>query len=115
MIGTFFSTMCLTPFEGRTEPPFRDPESQLFIQEIDHGHLVDGDWYSYVSTYGRTCMSSLSGGTQYALTLIYNSRRGSYTSYYHQTKAADGAAQFEKKVIASGKLVIRLGDRIQEL
>jgi len=62
-------------------PPFRDPESLLFIHEVDRGRLVKGDWYSYVSPFGRTCMSSLSGGTQYALTLIYYSRRNVYTTY----------------------------------
>lgn len=67
--------------EDRTEPPFRDPESLLFIEEVDNSHLVDGDWYSYVSPFGRTCMSSFAGGTKYALTLIFNSRKGSYTSY----------------------------------
>lgn len=77
-----FLTFTLGGFdEYRTEPPFRDPESQLFIREVDDGHLVDGDWYSYVSPFGRTCMSSLCGGTKYALTLIYRSRKGLYTSF----------------------------------
>lgn len=67
--------------DGPSVPPFRDPESLLFIREVDHGHLVDGDWYSYVSPFGRTCMSSLCGGTQYALTVIYNSRKGIYTAF----------------------------------
>lgn len=67
--------------EFRTEPPFRDPESLLFIQEVDDGHLVNGDWYSYVSSFGKTCMSSLCGDTQYALALIYDSRKGAYTSF----------------------------------
>lgn len=71
----------LGTFEEPRVPPFRDPESLLFIHEIDRGRLVKGDWYSYVSPFGRTCMSSLSGGTQYALTLIYNSRRNIYTTY----------------------------------
>lgn len=76
-----FISQVLGTFDEPKVPPFRDPESLLFIQEVDHGHLVEGDWYSYVSPYGRTCMSSLCGGTQYALTLIYRSRRGGYTSY----------------------------------
>ena len=71
----------LGTFQEPRVPPFRDPESLLFIQEVDKGHLVEGDWYSYVSRYGRTCMSSLCGGTQYALTLIHNSRRNVYTTY----------------------------------
>ena len=61
-------------------PPFRDPESLLFIHEVDRGRLVKGDWYSYASPFGRTCMSSLSGGTQFALTLIYYSRRNVHTT-----------------------------------
>lgn len=71
----------LGSFDEPRVPPFRDPESLLFIREIDHAHLVDGDWYSYVSPFGRTCMSSLCGGTQYALTVIYNSRKGIYTAF----------------------------------
>lgn len=71
----------LGTFQRPRVPPFRDPESLLFIHEVDRGRLVEGDWYSYVSPYGRTCMSSLCGGTQYALTLIYNSRRNIYTTY----------------------------------
>ncbi|HIR13420.1 MAG TPA: hypothetical protein IAB31_05805 [Candidatus Choladousia intestinavium] len=65
--------------EGWKQPPFRDPESQLFIREIDEGRFVEGDWYSYISPFGRTCMSSLCGGTKYALTVIKNSRAGRYT------------------------------------
>lgn len=76
-----FVRQVLGTFDELTEPPFRDPESLMFIQQVDQGHLVEGDWYSYVSPYGRTCMSSLCGGTQYALTLIYRSRKGQYTSY----------------------------------
>ncbi|MCI8363929.1 MAG: hypothetical protein HFG34_03120 [Eubacterium sp.] len=61
--------------------PFRDESSLKFIREIDHGELVEGDWYSYVSPHGRTCMSGLCGGTQYALTCIDNSRAEVYTLY----------------------------------
>lgn len=61
--------------------PFRDEASLKFIREIDRGELVEGDWYSYVSPFGRTCMSSLCGGTKYALTCINNSRSGVYTLY----------------------------------
>lgn len=71
----------LGTFQTPRVPPFRDPESLLFIHEVDRGRLVKGDWYSYVSPYGRTCMSSLCGGTQYALTLIDHSRRNIYTTY----------------------------------
>ncbi len=41
----------LGTFDEPGVPPFRGPESQLFIREVDHSHLVDGDWYSYVSPY----------------------------------------------------------------
>lgn len=60
-------------------PPFRDRESLKFIREVDQGELIEGDWYSYLSPYGRTSMCYLCGGTQYALTCIDNSRRGIYT------------------------------------
>lgn len=67
--------------EADEKPPFRDLESQMFIREIDRGELVEGDWYSYVSPYGRTCMINLCGGTKYALTVISNSRNGVYTPF----------------------------------
>ncbi len=78
--GTFVRDVLGNHDEPRV-PPFRNPESLLFIREVDDGHLVDGDWYSYVSPFGRTCMSSLCGGTRYALTVIYNSRKGIYTAF----------------------------------
>lgn len=76
-----FVRFVLGTFDEPRVPLFRDPESLLFIEEVDHSHLVDGDWYSYVSPSGRTCMSSFAGGTKYALTLIFNSRKGIYTSF----------------------------------
>ena len=68
-------------FSQKEEAPFRDKESLKFIEEIDHGALVDGDWYSYISPNGRTSMCHLSNGTKYALTCIANSRNGIYTTY----------------------------------
>lgn len=76
---TFYALLggCMNP----EEPPFRDKESLKIIEEIDKGKLVGDDWYSYRSPLGRTCMCHLSGGAQYALTCIANSRRGIYTAY----------------------------------
>lgn len=36
----------LSTFDEPKMPPFRDPESLLFIHEVDRGRLVKGDWYS---------------------------------------------------------------------
>ena len=80
-----YSSKCfdelLGGFSRKEEAPFRDKESLKFIEEIDHGTLVDGDWYSYISPEKRTCMCHLSGRTKYALTCIANSRNGIYTTY----------------------------------
>lgn len=60
-------------------PPFRDAESLRLIQEIDHAELVENDWYSMITPYGRTCMSALCGSTRYGLVVIHNSKKGYYT------------------------------------
>ena len=73
-------------FSQREEAPFRDKESLKFIEEVDHGTLVDGDWYSFISPDKRTCMCHLSDGTKYALTCIANSRNGIYTTYKEHDK-----------------------------
>ena len=66
--------------EEEKEPPFGDADSLRFIHEIDKAEFVGGeDWYSIVTPYGRTNVTALCGGTQYALILIDNSRRGLYT------------------------------------
>lgn len=69
------------PGEEKTGPPFRDDDSVKFIREIDHAHFVENDWYSVVTPFGRTNMTALCGGTQYALTVIANSRQGFYTPF----------------------------------
>ena len=69
------------PGEEKSGPPFRDADSVRFIREIDHARFVEDDWYSVVTPLGRTDMTALCGGTQYALTVIANSRRGIYTSF----------------------------------
>lgn len=68
------------PSERDKKPPFRDEDSMRFIREIDRAEFVENDWYSVVTPFNRTCMTALCGGTQYALTVIHNSRRGIYTS-----------------------------------
>lgn len=65
----------------KEEAPFRDDESLKLIRELDNGAPVDGDWYSYASPQGRSCMCHLSNKTKYALTCIANSRNGLYTTY----------------------------------
>lgn len=67
--------------EENKVPPFRDEDSARFIHEIDHAEFVEDDWYSIITPYNRTCLTALCGGTQYALTVINNSRYGIYTSY----------------------------------
>lgn len=67
--------------EEKTGPPFRDADSVKFIREIDKAEFVKDDWYSVVTPFGRTNMTALCGGTQYALTVIANSRRGIYTQF----------------------------------
>ncbi len=64
-------------------PPFRDEESLRIIEEVDHATLVEEEWYAMVTPFGKTCLSALSGGSKYALTVIYNSRNGVYTEYFH--------------------------------
>ncbi len=62
-------------------PPFRDKESLRVINEIDHAEIVENEWYAMVTPFGKTCLSALSDSSKYALALIYNSRRGKYTTF----------------------------------
>lgn len=60
--------------------PFQDEDSLRFIRENDQAEFVGGDdWYSIVTPCGRTNVTALCGDTRYALTLLHNSRRGTYT------------------------------------
>lgn len=66
--------------DAEKQRPFQDEDFLRFIREIDRAEFVGGeDWYSIVTPYGRTNVTALCGGTQYALALIDNSRRGIYT------------------------------------
>lgn len=60
-------------------PPFRDEESVQLIRKIDHAEFVEGDWYSIITPFGRTCLSALCSSTKYALVLLNNSRKNMYT------------------------------------
>lgn len=66
-------------FLHNDEEPFRDDESMMFIKEIDNAKFSSK--YGVVTPYGECPVTSLCGGTQYALTVIHNSRLGRYTSY----------------------------------
>lgn len=61
------------------EEPFRDEESMIFIEQIDNAKFTSK--YGVATPYGECPVTSLCGGTQYALSVIYNSRQGLYTSY----------------------------------
>ena len=61
--------------------PFRDEESLRVITELDKATLVDGEWYAMVTPFGKTCLSALSSGAKYALTVIENSKHGIYTEF----------------------------------
>lgn len=61
------------------DEPFRDDESRMFIEQIDHAEFSSK--YGVVTPYGECPLTSLSGGTRYALTVIHNSRMGKYTSF----------------------------------
>ncbi len=60
-------------------PPFRDEESVQLIRKIDNAEFVEGDWYSIITPFGRTCLSALCSSTKYALVLLDNSKRNIYT------------------------------------
>lgn len=64
-------------------PPFRDEASMRFINEVDRATVIEEEWYAMITPFGKTCLSALSGGSKYALTVIHNSRNGVYTEYYH--------------------------------
>ena len=70
-------------FEERKKPPLRDEDSLKFINEVDRAEFVGGeDWYSIVTPYGRTNVTALCSGTQFALVLIDNSKGGLYTDIH---------------------------------
>lgn len=64
-------------YEGKEA--FRDAESMQFIQEVDRAKFTSK--YGIETPYGECPVTCLSGGVQYALTCIYNSRLGVYTEY----------------------------------
>ena len=61
--------------------PFRDEESVRLIHEIDQARFVEGDSYSMITPFGRTCLSALCGGTKYGLTALDAARKGKYISW----------------------------------
>ena len=81
-------------WEEEKFPPFRDAESAELICSIDKAEFVEGDWYSMVTPYGRTCLSALSSGTKYGLTVISNSRKGIYTDLTGDAGAGDNVWEY---------------------
>lgn len=79
--GDFFRLVQGNIGSERKEAPFRDGDSLKFISEVDRAEFVGGeDWYSVVTPYGRTNVTALCSGTQFALVMIENSRNGFYTA-----------------------------------
>lgn len=81
-------------WEEEKYPPFRDAESAGLIHAIDKAEFVEGDWYSMVTQYGRTCLSALCSGAKYGLTVISNSKKGFYTDITGDAGAGDNVWEY---------------------
>ncbi len=80
-VNSFYRILNGNAWSKKKYPPFRDKESIGLMKFVDGAELVENDWYSMVTYYGRTCLSALCSGTKYGLTVIANSKKGIYTTY----------------------------------
>ena len=77
----FYNILNGKAWDNKKYPPFRDAESVKVINEIDKAKFVKNEWYAMITPFGKTCLSALSSGSKYALTVINNSKHGIYTTY----------------------------------
>lgn len=90
----FFEILNGNYWEKEKFPPFRDAESAGMIRSVAEAEFVEGDWYSMVGPYGRTCLSALGSGMKYGLTVIANSRNGFYTDITGDAGAGENVWQY---------------------
>jgi len=90
----FFEILNGNYWEKEKFPPFRDAESAGMIRSVAEAEFVEGDWYSMVGPYGRTCLAALGSGMKYGLTVIANSRKGFYTDITGDAGAGENVWQY---------------------